>query len=527
MSLVVQFSSIAKADMTVDIVQTETQLEERVTHLLRAQDPQAQAVVKIVLKHQEAELPGMGSGAVDLVSPGRLSKIRLEDVEELRVMILTSEEKLPDWLLEQINKTLDYTGIKKTISFKKVLSPKEEIKNLVAEKMDSWQTKFDESSKKLTSGLLYGGIAFMAILIFGAIFIAFSIRHGFNLNLGSLNLLAEKLGDRSFGSSSQRSAPQSSAPANSFAGSGGTSAVNGGQGAGMGNHLSNGSSSHSEFSNFSNESLLALVSDCYWSGQDRYAAWVWANLTDVQRQSVISELPYGFSYARYIYSLEPEQASYHQHPSYSDAPPIHKVSNADLKKLVLADHSMWRSLSEIRQKGLGFTFKERLEQESHQLSHDKLSQDKKIDGKIAKQKTVWPTFVASTARELPQVLGDMDLTVEDEDYLFENPSVIRASQRSRIPSFVWLALLEQAKRQEILGQYSAEDLAQAWVGSAQILKIIEESLPEKKREMLNGYRERTTPSRQHWVLAEICNQALAHMAANQNENREMGITNAA
>jgi hypothetical protein len=81
--------------------------------------------------------------------------------------------------------------------------------------------------------------------------------------------------------------------------------------------------------------------------------------------------------------------------------------------------------------------------------------------------------------------------------------MVREDMRPQLKSLVWLSLRPLEYRKMVLAQYSAEQLAEAWIGSPEVLARLMEALPEKKRLMLEGYLKTTTVSKKSSVYLRL------------------------
>ncbi len=228
-------------------------------------------------------------------------------------------------------------------------------------------------------------------------------------------------------------------------------------------------------------SWVALLSDCYWCQQDRYAAWLWQNVPHESRREILSVWPKAQTYIDYLTTLKPEERSDHNHPVYLDPAPISQISQGDLQALIKKQASLWRSLSPMRRSTMQLSVSDTLNFDKPQSQSAKSFDLKSL------------TAPASQARILPQIWYKKSLSAEDEIFLLDKFHEVPASSRTMMPSWVWTVLIPAEDAKKILSPVSAFDLAGAWVGSEEVLKRLQTLIPEQKMKMVEEYRK-TIPS---------------------------------
>jgi hypothetical protein len=228
---------------------------------------------------------------------------------------------------------------------------------------------------------------------------------------------------------------------------------------------------------FEDAGLLALMTDCYWSEKDGSAAWLWQRIPMARRKALIAKAAPLADYARMIAAVAPEECSYPQDPYYLDPLPLAQVSNADLVELVRQAPAIFPRLSRVRREALPLTMKEKLT----------LSQG------VAGELPSLAGLKASALRVLKQAASISVRSVEEERELLDLGVDLAAMET--IPSLIWLKRLKNMEAQAILNRFSARELAQAWIGPADVLSHLEALIPEKKRQLFNNYRQKTKPTR--------------------------------
>ena len=111
-------------------------------------------------------------------------------------------------------------------------------------------------------------------------------------------------------------------------------------------------------------------------------------------------------------------------------------------------------------------------------------------------------------RPISQSWSMAEPSAEDERQIFAEPARIPEDFRPKIPSLVWVALLDQAPRESLLSTWSAQDLASVWVADDEILAKLEEVIPEKKKVRIHEYAAKLKPSRQSPIMNDLVKEAL-------------------
>ncbi len=243
------------------------------------------------------------------------------------------------------------------------------------------------------------------------------------------------------------------------------------------------------FKSYQLSSLISMISDCYWSDEDSYAAWIWGRMDVEQRRQLLENMPFMADYSNFLADKESSPFPYVNHAYYLNPLPCNMTSQKDMTELVRVDNSLWHILSPIRQAHLQLRLEERIRcMSAPHKKYEKL------------------VFTDSQMRAL-SVSGQWgDLSADDETQLLKDPWSVPVHLRSQIKSLVWLSTLPEEKIKEKLEKLDAKSLATAWVGPEELLNRLEGFLPEKKRELIRAYKDRIPATRDsdafNWLWEE-------------------------
>ncbi|MEO6459392.1 MAG: hypothetical protein ABIO95_02985 [Bdellovibrionota bacterium] len=461
----------AQARALASEVDLERTLEDRVRPLVLRYDPDALVRVNVSFRKISSPLPGTALDVHDYSGSSDSGTVRDGEISGMVVTLFSAKENIPDWLQQEISSLVP--GVKPRIE-RKALSPEAQqsmIQNRPSDPTQILESAISALTSQARTFSLYlvagfGGILFLGIGL-GAL-VAFSLQKRRSTEthkllesrlIPALNNLGQ---GADAGSSSRTTVVQAtlSAPVGGFQGQGGGSSESSGP-------------ASASVAGLSLEALESVLSDCYWCHQDTYAAWLWSAMTPDQRNATYSSKFVDREYIKWIQSLPREKMEEHLNPVYLHPLALHRVSQVDMARWVEKYPIGFHVLSPMRQKTLPISLKTRLA----------------CAAETPDEKTKTPAFPErdSAKRILPVIQQFGELSPEDETTLLHNPLLVSESLRSHIRSLVWLALKPLDHRQKILSEHSAEALAAAWWGSEEVLARLNEALPEKKRQMLEGY----------------------------------------
>jgi len=266
--------------------------------------------------------------------------------------------------------------------------------------------------------------------------------------------------------------------------------------------------SSSNYNDYSKNSFLSLITDCYWSEYDEYGAYIWKKIPINIKQEILREVSFLQSYTSYLATKHPTDLGLEQHPSYLDPLPIYLLDNASVTKIVLDNPSIFSKVSPLRM--------EKLDIPANIL----VELDSAVDGNTASQDSLIKTISSSPASEPRNLRSSQEFrirSIEDEQALLErDPFDINLARRVR--SLGWLVRLQESKVVEILENFSAKELATAWIGPESVLKQLEDKLSEGKRENLKSYCANTIQSRDSVAFNKLFQLSLSELEKNALEN---------
>ncbi|MEO0335638.1 MAG: hypothetical protein AAF202_04560, partial [Pseudomonadota bacterium] len=244
------------------------------------------------------------------------------------------------------------------------------------------------------------------------------------------------------------------------------------------------------------ESLLEMLADCYWTHNDSYASGLWNAMSATQRREVAKATAWTQDYAEHLLTVKPQFYSRFYSPYYLKPLNVHKLDQQTLSEAVEKDPDLYNLVSEIRNEYLKISSEKRIEFEMQRK--DAISDDtrNRLQGKLDKHSEGAPRAFSSN-RMIPLN------SIEDESKLLGRKD-LGLDIMVRIPTLAWLKYEDKEKLTNELRKYSAQDLAQAWLGPEDVLRYIEELIPEKKMNLVRSYLQRVAePSRQNPIFEEL------------------------
>lgn len=472
-------------------VELEVALEKRISPMVLRFDPNALIRVNVTLKKISAPLPGTAIEVQDFSGGGENATVTEADISSTVVTIYTSKDEFPSFIRKEITDAL--TGMRPTV---KVSVMTDEQKNSLkgsddneAQKMEDLIREFlDNYGEQSRSLYLYLSLALGLVLLLtvgAGTGVAFTLqKKGANemsrLVENRLVPVLKELGVNSEEKGGNRGGPtvlQATLTAS-------PEALRGGGGGGSG-----GTSEASDVTSLSVEALEALMTDCYWCGHDTYASWLWSVMSPEQRNAIFSSVKLDREYLKFIQALPKERYEDHLDPIYLNPPALHHVSQQDLARWVEGFLPGFQLLSPLRQATLPISLKTRLA-----CASEVIDEKTKVPGFPEKK---------SQKRNIKKIHKFADPTFEDETTILHNPTMVKEEIRPQLKTLVWLALRPLEYRKMVFTQYSAEQLAEAWHGSPEVLARLAEALPDKKRQMLEGYLRSIPPNKKSPVFLRL------------------------
>jgi hypothetical protein len=492
------------------ISQLESQFSGKVKDIVLPADPDAIIFTRIKIKEVETNLPGMEFSGFSLMATEDVSKISATDIESISVNVLTALDEFPKDLYQVVNQAIRSSSEKARLTVKKVdaktlaairakkvetqKNKEQEMAHL--EKISKLDETFtDKFSQKIEGygpaiyqilqmglGILVGGFAVIMLIM--------TLLKG-RSQAKAMRLLAQSIseikmsGDLSGGAMAAGVGASSSSEEKSDEG-----------GKSVANKAVDFIPETSLFESMSLDSLRALFSDAYWCGHDKYASYLWKQLTN-QKQKALFESWHGFeSYVVYLNRVPAVVEWYHLDPHYLKPLGYHDISNEDMLRIVRVNKAAWGSLSIMRRQAMDISLEERMKLLSY-------AQSRYVVG--------WPD-IKSELRKFPAHLEITSLSEQDEAALLVNPDLLPHELREQLPTLNWIYFCRPSERERILSTVPAQALAEVWVAPPEVLEAMMLAIPEKKQELLKDYQKTIKPIRSSKWIKIISDAALASMA---------------
>ncbi|NBX93935.1 MAG: hypothetical protein EBQ85_11955 [Proteobacteria bacterium] len=231
---------------------------------------------------------------------------------------------------------------------------------------------------------------------------------------------------------------------------------------------------------YSDEALLAVISDCYWSEEDEYAAFVWNQTPVEQRKNIVTGNGFLKKYVASLSNRTQINLKHLDHPYYFSPLSINHLDNKTVTDLVRKHPGLLNRLSPLRLQHLHLKVLDRIFLEKEAVSKNQTPDF----GGVAPAKE----------RALPNP-SQIPLGSLDEEELVGEQKTLPLKIKSRILTLSWLCELPKDKQREILSQVSDQELAAAWTGPKSVLNKLFEALEPKRQESLSSLLLVVKPSR--------------------------------
>ena len=476
------------------LVQLERRLEDRISTVVRAQDPDAMVFVQAVAKTSQLQLPLTPFSMPSLIDSDPLGKPEIASVKiEVYVKknaITDPVRKIINGLARQVSQDAKISIVDRPLTARE-LSPEvdrqgpkawfEEAKaflggNTLLETLGITEKRVGTAINTLLGSAI--GLTVLGILIWYT-FISSLRGQSKSIREGVKEVAdAFKSGGSDEEGNSVGAALSQMAAALSDRGSSSGSAASS-------------DSAKEFFAELPAEGILAILSDCYWSKLDKYASHIWRNLPLKRRSELLKAWDLLPAYVEHIASLKPEDLQMEQDPAYLNPIDSKHINNDSLTGIVRLNPPLLRLVSLIRRQSLSLTITE-------QLNITKM--DLTITREAAN--TLCSDANSSVARKFETRIRVREVNLAHEKELM----VIRELNKhllEDLPTLVWATRLSDDALALILRSYSATDLATCWTGPNEVLSKILALLPEKKRVLVESYRTKTKPDRQSAVFKSL------------------------
>lgn len=488
------------------ILDLETKLTTKIRSILQPIDPEAIVIAKVQIEKINTELAGTQMSAVGILSTADVQTVEEKDLQSIEVQIISTlnpfppdVKKLVEVTLSAFSKKSRVRVVQMTESMSKALLEGQKNRSDLAEKSRVGWQKTSELAEQLTQltkqvPTFAEGIKTNILYLILQILVVYSLIQGAIVFLqrrfqgGSVKLLREALSNLNINSTSKNAEdPEASIPIKIP----GTEA----QASGSGNLNGSITTKDNPIEQMYIQLIRDLMADCYWCHKDRYAAWVWSQLSPPKRMELLESWEPMIYYVKYFTHLEPQMDNYHLDPIYLKPREYFMHSNDDLLEIIRTAPYLWGDISILRQRAFHITLKERID---FMTAASKARPEKAFE---------WP-YTPSKLRVLRTQLEVSEMSVEDESMIVQDPSMIPDGYRDNLHSLIWTAMLPSDERDKLLQKLPAQVLAEIWIGPEEVLARLNEVLPSKKQELLKSYLQRITPTRNNPAMKYLSDMAL-------------------
>lgn len=509
-------SSLSFAEAGRSALDLEREIEMRLTPIVKGADANSIFYIRVTPQTSKLSLPMTSFVVRDLPQEDANGRIR---IQKLEVIILTRTGKFPESGLQLITEFTKSYGVKPEITLQtlpnefalsKMIDENEEVKTLAKNERDIKKRSPASADPALGSSnndsqnfkdlgdprlsvldpllksprlMLAAGLCLLTFFVVSMFFSGFLRRRGMARLTASVTNATELIS-----AALESGKGQSDNKSERYKDSSQMNSVS-----------SDTRSAEAElqlrnFEAFSEEGLKALLADCYWAEQDRYAAFIWKEIPIGKRKTLISTLPFLKDYLSIIAALAPADLGLENDPYYLTPFEMHHLSNLSLTEFVRRSPHILKQLPQLRSDALELSIRERIEFERQTSLTDVGAPD-------------FQTVPRSNLRKLKRKSGLKIRTIEDERELL-NLSDPTIEIIESVQSLGWLLRLQASQIELILKSYSAKDLAQVWLAPEEILEQLQNLMPKSKTEMIKGYVQTHAPVREHPIMESIHEQTL-------------------
>ena len=470
------FSSVSYAASYEDTVRyLNIYHSDEVAKIIQVVDPKAGVQVQISPKYRTLTLPFSGLPTKDFIISQQNGK---PEVEKISVKIFSEYDSVPENVTAEINAIFDWAKVTPEVQF------------VNSDPVANWNVNYLIRQATRPENVFWGlGFLLSLFLMSFAVFNARMI--GGRLTSAVQAAVAELKGGK-------------------------------GNTAGMGHDPAAASNAQDEqkssgpvgdeandFNGFGFDSVAALMFDCYWAEKDHYARFIWDRLPVQIKQELVEKHSVLRGYSDYICTLSSTASDLHMNPFYLKPVNLNLKSNDVVRDLVKKNPEFYNNLSPIRKQSISLGPKQSIE----------LSQKEPM--KFDDAEKLASGAPDSKPRRLPvQVTINVDSVEEEAEILsIEN---LPFDIMEKVPSLGWLQRIPEENAKKILGRFSANDIANAWIGPNDVLEFIESLIPDEKMELINSYREKVIPNRggaMEWIHGMCMDELRMQEAMKENEDK--------
>ncbi len=212
--------------------------------------------------------------------------------------------------------------------------------------------------------------------------------------------------------------------------------------------------------------ILELLADAYWSEMDDYGAFLVARMTAGTKLKLMAKARWVGPYLDYVSGLAPKDHDRERETAYLNPLPLFQINNQKLTEIVREYPALFSRLSSIRRENVQLRVSERLLLWNHKPP-------------ILPEPSQLSAMAASPSRDLTASSRGWIRDAEEENELLTEREIPDRILRA-IPTLAWATFLSEQRLTEILSEYSAQQLADSWVGPVKVLDYFSRCLPPKK-----------------------------------------------
>ncbi len=467
------FTLLSEAEI-VSQTALELQIQQKVYSVIKPIDDTAIVISNLSYKKTDLVLPGAGSSFYEMFSSST-DQVPYESIDSVQIRVISKLNPFPETLKNLINSSVKIEKTKIKFSFEQMdaslvdLSRKnqgEGIRNWLEPVAQQFSVIFKSMSQKFN---IVGVLIMLSFLLATAIiYLLISSREKKSQSFWGQTVSRLIDGMSGFsGGTVPMPVPRAAASVQ--------------------RKVESELSINSQIKDLSPMAVKMIISDCYWCEEDHYAAWMWSMLTSQQRETLLKQWSPAVQYIPYVVKLKPEYRQDHLNSCYLAAFDLSMISHEDLIEWIRRHPESWAMLSPMRQAHLKLSLKEKIS----------------LSSKASLVRELSPPQLQSVLRIFEVSVEVGDLSEVDEMSLFRSPDFVPVALRAQIPSLVWMALLPIEQRKNLLEEFAAHLLAEAWIGPQPVLDTIKKAISEKKLALLNGYIKTIVPSRNSEAM-QIC-----------------------
>lgn len=443
--------------------QIEEKMKQKIDGLLQIYDPEAKSIVIFDFYKTKEILPGTSLSGME-------SEFLDPKISNVKVTVYSNQTMDLKQLSQQISSALKIDLNRVKLNQNQTVYKKVEEEKIGPEFVNK---TLDKMSEKIQVIL---GLILTVLIFVGSAFLMIYLKSRKKLTFDFSSQLQEAI--------SQIRLTQS---ATSYSGSAASA---------YGNHnatafTSNGQETRIQTIDLPTEGLVQYLADCYWTQNDSLAHSFWLSLSSQQKLQTLEQWNLCKEYSRYFLKLKPISSDQWQHSYYLNPLHIEFCSQEDLFREIMKNYSVWNLISPLRQEKFQISLKDRLE----------FSQSKNLLRNFSLD-------IKSKPRKLNSQIAVSELTLDDENYILSNLNTFDYSLMQNLPSLVWLALVGETDRMEILSHYDARSLSEVLVGPEQIIDLLMSSISDKKKQLILSYKNKVQPDRQSPVYLSLVEQIL-------------------